>query len=74
MYSKMAISARDRRSLATARKYLTLPPDQLKALLELMQDSEEAGGLIACAANRFLARRIVKPLRSCPTRSGKPIS
>ncbi len=44
---------RDCRSLATVREYLTLPPDRLKALLELVQDSDEAGGLIACAASRF---------------------
>ena len=47
---------RERRSLATVREYLTLPPDRLKALLELMQDSIEAGGLIARAANRFLGK------------------
>lgn len=47
---------RDRRTLATVREYLTLPPDQLKALLELMQDSDAAGGLIARAANRFLGK------------------
>ncbi len=47
---------RDRRSLATVQEYLTLPPDRLKALLELMQDSDEAGGLIARAANRFLGK------------------
>lgn len=45
-----------RRSLATVREYLTLPPDRLHALLELMQDSDEAGGLIARAANRFLGK------------------
>jgi type IV secretion system protein VirD4 len=47
---------RERRSLATVREYLTLPPDKLRALLELMQDSDEAGGLIARAANRFLGK------------------
>ena len=47
---------RDRRSLATVREYLTLPPEKLKALLELMQDSHAAGGLIARAANRFLGK------------------
>ncbi len=47
---------RDRRSLATVREYLTLPPDRLKSLLELMQDSDAAGGLIARAANRFLGK------------------
>ncbi len=46
----------ERRSLATVREYLTLPPDRLKALLELMQDSDAAGGLIARAANRFLGK------------------
>ena len=47
---------RDRRSLATVREYLTLPPEKLRALLELMQDSDAAGGLIARAANRFLGK------------------
>lgn len=47
---------RDRRSLATVREYLTLPPEKLRALMELMQDSDEAGGLIARAANRFLGK------------------
>jgi type IV secretion system protein VirD4 len=47
---------RDRRSLATVREYLTLPPEKLRALLELMQESNEAGGLIARAANRFLGK------------------
>ncbi|MGC1504179.1 MAG: type IV secretory system conjugative DNA transfer family protein [Sulfitobacter sp.] len=47
---------RDRRTLATVREYLTLPPYRLRALLELMQDSDEAGGLIARAANRFLGK------------------
>ena len=47
---------RDRRSLATVREYLTLPPDKIRALLELMQDSDAAGGLIARAANRFLGK------------------
>ncbi|WP_300587427.1 type IV secretory system conjugative DNA transfer family protein [Marivita sp.] len=46
----------DRRNLATVREYLTLPPDRLRALLELMQDSDAAGGLIARAANRFLGK------------------
>ncbi|WP_065333921.1 type IV secretory system conjugative DNA transfer family protein [Tritonibacter mobilis] len=47
---------RDRRCLATVREYLTLPPEKLRALLELMQDSDAAGGLIARAANRFLGK------------------
>ena len=46
----------DRRCLATVREYLTLPPDRLRALLELMQESDAAGGLIARAANRFLGK------------------
>lgn len=46
----------DRRTLATVREYLTLPPDRLRALLELMQDSDAAGGLIARAANRFVGK------------------
>lgn len=46
----------ERRSLATVRDYLTLPPEKLRALLELMQDSDAAGGLIARAANRFLGK------------------
>ena len=44
---------RERRTLATVREYLTLPPEKLRALLELMQDSDAAGGLIA---NRFLGK------------------
>ena len=47
---------RDRRNLATVREYLTLPPDRFRALLELMQDSDAAHGLIARAANRFLGK------------------
>jgi type IV secretion system protein VirD4 len=46
----------DRRTLATVREYLTLPPEKFRALLELMQDSTAAGGLIARAANRFLGK------------------
>ena len=47
---------RNRRSLATVREYLPLPRDRVRALLELMQDSDAAGGLIARAANRFLGK------------------
>ena len=47
---------KNRRSLATVREYLTLPPERLRALLELMQDSDAAGGLVARAANRFLGK------------------
>lgn len=46
----------DRKTLATVREYLTLPPEKFRALLELMQDSVAAGGLIARAANRFLGK------------------
>lgn len=46
----------DRKTLATVREYLTLPPERFRALLELMQDSAAAGGLIARAANRFLGK------------------
>jgi type IV secretion system protein VirD4 len=38
------------------REYLTLPPEKFRALLELMQDTDAAGGLIARAANRFLGK------------------
>ena len=44
------------RAQATVRAYLTLPPERLRALLELMQDSDAAGGLVARAANRFLGK------------------
>ena len=47
---------KDRRCLATVREYLTLPPEKLRALLNLMQDSDSAGGLIARAANRFIGK------------------
>jgi hypothetical protein len=46
----------DRRTLATVREYLTLPPEKFRALLELMQETDAAGGLIARAANRFLGK------------------
>ena len=45
-----------RRTLASVREYLTLPPERLRALLELMQESAAAHGLIARAANRFLGK------------------
>ena len=44
----------NRRSLATLREYLTLPPEKLRALSGLIQDGGKAGGLITRAANRFL--------------------
>ena len=46
----------DRKTLATVREYLTLPPEKFRALLELMQGTNAAGGLIARAANRFLGK------------------
>ncbi|MDT1064654.1 type IV secretory system conjugative DNA transfer family protein [Paracoccus sp. CPCC 101403] len=45
-----------RRSLAAVRDYLTLPPERFRELLELMQQSDAAHGLIARAANRFLGK------------------
>ncbi len=45
-----------RRHLGTLRDYLTLPPDAFAALLTTMQQSSEAGGLIARAANRHLGK------------------
>lgn len=46
----------ERRTLATVREYLTLPPDRFRQLLALMQDSPAAGGLVARAANRHLGK------------------
>ena len=46
----------DRKTLATVREYLTLPPEKFRTLLELMQESAGAGGLIARAANHFLGK------------------
>ena len=45
-----------RKTLASVREYLTLPPEKFHALLELMQESDAAAGLIARAANRFLGK------------------
>lgn len=45
-----------RKTLASVREYLTLPPEKFRALVELMQESDAAGGLIARAANRFLGK------------------
>ena len=42
-----------RRTLGSVREYLTLAPERWQELLGLMQDSREADGLIARAANRF---------------------
>ena len=46
----------ERRTLASVREYLTLPPDRLSALMALMQDSDAAEGLVARAANRFAGK------------------
>ncbi|TNC45317.1 type IV secretory system conjugative DNA transfer family protein [Rubellimicrobium rubrum] len=46
----------DRRTLASVREYLTLPPERFRELLSLMQGSDAAGGLVARAANRFLGK------------------
>lgn len=45
-----------RRTLASVREYLSLPPDHLQDLLTLMQESDAADGLVARAANRFLGK------------------
>ena len=42
-----------RRTLGSVREYLTLAPERWQDLLGLMQDSREADGLVARAANRF---------------------
>lgn len=46
----------DRRTLATIREYLTLPPERFRELLVLMQESAAAHGLVARAANRHLGK------------------
>lgn len=45
-----------RRTLATVRELVTLSPDAFRALLERMQASPAAGGLVARAANRHLSK------------------
>ena len=44
------------RNLETVRKYLTLAPADFVSLLQVMQASGEARGLIARAANRYLGK------------------
>ena len=51
-----AEEASERRGLATVRELLTLPVDRFERLLAGMQDSPVAGGLVARAANRHLAK------------------
>ncbi|SHF85305.1 type IV secretion system protein VirD4 [Loktanella atrilutea] len=46
----------ERRCLATVREYLTLSAENFTKLMELMQESTAAGGLIARAANRHLGK------------------
>lgn len=46
----------ERRNLSTLREYLTLAPDAFSGLLKRMQQSPEAHGLIARAANRHLGK------------------
>lgn len=43
-------------TLSTLRELITLSPDQFRALLTRMQASPAAGGLVARAANRHLAK------------------
>jgi type IV secretion system protein VirD4 len=45
-----------RRNLATLRDLITLPADRFERLLIAMQDNPAAGGLVARAANRHLAK------------------
>ena len=45
-----------RRNLARVRAYLTQPPEAFHQLLEAMQASDAAGGLVARAANRRLGQ------------------
>jgi len=46
----------ERRHLGTLREYLTFPPERFATLLAVMQEMEEASGLIARAANRHLGK------------------
>ncbi|MCF8476330.1 MAG: type IV secretory system conjugative DNA transfer family protein [Pseudolabrys sp.] len=50
------VEPRERRNLATLREYLTLAPEAFSALLEDMQASTAASGLVARAANRMLGK------------------
>jgi len=52
----VALEPRNRRTLSTLRECLTLAPDAFSALLHTMQETTEAGGLIARAANRHLGK------------------
>lgn len=48
--------APEHRNLGRVRAYLTMPPEGFKELLELMQQSTAADGLVARAANRRLGQ------------------
>lgn len=52
----VAHEPRNRRTLSSLRECLTLPPEAFAALLKTMQNTQEAGGLIARAANRHLGK------------------
>lgn len=52
----VAMESPDRRHLGTLREYLTVAPETFAALLKRMQACDEAGGLIARAANRHLGK------------------
>ncbi|EJC77940.1 type IV secretory pathway, VirD4 component [Rhizobium leguminosarum bv. trifolii WSM2012] len=52
----VAVESPRRRHLGTLREYLTLAPERFAALMKRMQDMDEAGGLIARAANRHLGK------------------
>lgn len=44
------------RNLTSVRGYLTLTLDDFTALLTVMHASDDAGGLVARAANRYLSK------------------
>jgi type IV secretion system protein VirD4 len=52
----VAHEAPGRRTLATVRDLITAAPDVFETMLSVMQQSEAAGGLVARAANRHLAK------------------
>jgi type IV secretion system protein VirD4 len=52
----VAAESPGRRHLGTLREYLTLSPEQLVAVMKRMRDMDDAGGLIARAANRRLGK------------------
>ncbi|MGV1768402.1 type IV secretory system conjugative DNA transfer family protein [Rhizobium rhizogenes] len=52
----VAAESPGRRHLGTLREYLTMAPESFAALLKRMQESDEAGGLIARASNRHLGK------------------